>query len=74
VLCFAIAASTSKARGEKPSGDGLVPVASALGLHEKTEMTLQFPESHKWIAYGTNHLDLLNRAEVYAQLRSWLAG
>jgi hypothetical protein len=62
----------AKTRGEKPSGDGLVPVESALGRHEKAEMTLAFPDANQWVAYGTNHLDMLNRAEVYAQLRSWL--
>ena len=73
VDCYAIAGSMAKTRGEKPSGDGLVPVESALGRHEKAEMTLAFPDANQWVAFGTNHLDLLNRAEVYAQLRSWLA-
>jgi pimeloyl-ACP methyl ester carboxylesterase len=72
VDCYAIAGSMAKTRGEKPSGDGLVPVESALGRHEKAEMTLAFPDANQWVAFGTNHLDMLNRAEVYAQLRSWL--
>ena len=29
--------------------------------------------SRAWVAYGTNHLDLLSRPEVYAQIRQWLA-
>jgi pimeloyl-ACP methyl ester carboxylesterase len=73
VDCYAVAGSTAKTMGDKLPGDGLVPVESALGRHEKPGMTLAFPEAHQWIALGTNHLDLLNRAEVYAKLREWIA-
>jgi pimeloyl-ACP methyl ester carboxylesterase len=73
VECFAIAGTTApKARAKLP-GDGLVPVDSALGRHERPEMTLGFPEAHQWIAFGVAHLDLLGRTEVYEQLRGWLA-
>jgi pimeloyl-ACP methyl ester carboxylesterase len=73
VECFAIAGTTApKARAKLP-GDGLVPVDSALGRHERPEMTLGFPEAHQWIAFGVAHLDLLGRPEVYEQLRGWLA-
>lgn len=71
VRCFAIAGTKSLTDGEKLRGDGLVPVDSALGRHEKAELTLAFDES--WIAYGTLHLDLLSRPEVYETLRSWLS-
>jgi hypothetical protein len=30
-------------------------------------------ESRQWVGYGINHLDLLCRPEVYAQIRRWLA-
>ena len=33
-----------------------------------------FPESQQWIGYGMNHWDLLNRGEVYEQVRGWVAG
>ncbi|HWL86791.1 MAG TPA: hypothetical protein VNO21_13365, partial [Polyangiaceae bacterium] len=76
VACYAIAATTAPkaaALGDaKLPGDGLVPVDSALGRHEKPELTLAFPETHQSIAYGTGHLDLLHRAEVHATLASWL--
>lgn len=74
VACYAIAGTTAAAEADgKLPGDGLVPVDSALGLHEKSELTLAFPEDHRWIAFGTGHLDLLDRAEVYATLRRWLS-
>lgn len=73
VRCYAIAATTAlDASGELP-GDGLVPVDSALGRHANPELTLAFPEGHRWIGFGMKHLDLLSRSEVYATIRSWLS-
>jgi len=72
VQCYAIAATKSQAGGER-AGDGLVPVDSALGRHEKSVLTLGFPDAHQWIGFGMGHLDLLSRAEVYATIRSWLS-
>jgi ATP sulfurylase len=54
-------------------GDGIVPLASALGRHPNPRLALKFDESRQWIAHGTNHFDLLSRPEVYAQIRQWLA-
>ncbi len=71
VACSALAGSLSEAPGPSLRGDGLVPVASALGEHEKPELTLAFPE--RFVDYGAGHLDLLNRREVYDVLRRWLA-
>jgi pimeloyl-ACP methyl ester carboxylesterase len=73
VACFAVAGTTAAKIRAKLPGDGLVPVDSALGRHEKPEMTLGFPETHQWIALGVGHLDLLGRIEVYDTLRGWLA-
>ena len=73
VQCYAIAATKARGPGGKLSGDGLVPVDSALGRHAKPELTLAFPETHQWIAYATGHLDLLSRAAVYETIRSWLS-
>ena len=53
-------------------GDGLVPLDSALGRHEDPARTLGFPAERQWTGHGMNHLDLLSRPEVYAQLRAWL--
>jgi len=62
VRCLAIAASRQARAGQRPRGDGLVPVSSALGI----------PTRHRSIAYGTNHLDLLGSAIVYDRLSKWL--
>lgn len=73
VACYAIAASKAPEGSGKLPGDGIVPVNSALGRHKRAELRLAFPESHQWIAYGMNHLDLLSRAEIYTTIRNWLA-
>jgi len=76
VACYAIAASlSSRARGDGRGmrGDGLVPVASALGLHDDARLALSLPASHRWIATSTGHLDLLTSPAVYDRLREWLA-
>jgi hypothetical protein len=49
-----------------------VPLDSALGRHKLPERTLDFPEHRQWVGYGMNHLDLLNRPEVFVQLKAWL--
>jgi pimeloyl-ACP methyl ester carboxylesterase len=77
VACYAIAATTGKTAGDltdKLIGDGIVPLASALGHHTNPRLALTFDESRRWVAYGINHLDLLSRPEVYAQIERWLAG
>lgn len=76
VQCFTIAATTGKQAGHVSGrliGDGIVPLASALGRHQDPGLALTFPESRQWIGYGMNHLDLLSRHEVYARIRGWLA-
>ena len=73
--CYAMAASIGEKTGDLKDrllGDGLVPLDSALGRHKNPEHTLDFPEHRQWVGYGMNHLDLLNRPEVFAQLREWL--
>ena len=72
--CFALATSTG-ALGELKGrllGDGLVPLASALGQHADPARTLAFAASRQWTGYGMNHLDLLNHPEVADRLRHWL--
>jgi pimeloyl-ACP methyl ester carboxylesterase len=76
VECFACAASLSNKPGElrgRLLGDGLVPIASALGQHAQAARSLGIPESRQWIAHDAGHLDLLDRAEVYETIRRWLA-
>jgi hypothetical protein len=75
IACHVIAGSLSKAappRGH-PHGDGLVPVASALGRHADSRKALHFALHRTSIAYGTDHLDLLSSAQVYGQIQRWLA-
>jgi len=75
IACFAVAGSASKAapkHGGVARGDGLVPIASALGRHVDRRWTLDFPQGHRYVAYDTGHLDLLSSAAVYAQMKRWL--
>jgi hypothetical protein len=75
VDCQAIAASTSRKPGDLAGrllGDGLVPVASALGRHKDPRRTLAFSRSRQWIGYGMHHLDLLDSRKVYSRIRRWL--
>jgi hypothetical protein len=74
VKCFAVAASTAAGPGSPPRGDGLVPVDSALGRHRDPALDLGFPASRTWIAWGTDHLGLLDRPEVHARVREWVGG
>jgi len=76
VACFAIAASRQArpgGSGRPPPGDGLVPVASALGRHDNAALALPIPAARQAICYGLNHFDLLGSRVVYDHLRRWLA-
>jgi pimeloyl-ACP methyl ester carboxylesterase len=76
VKCYAIAASKRPNPGDarkRPSGDGLVPVTSALGQHHEEALALPIPKARKCVFYGLAHLDLLGSREVYEQIRIWLA-
>ena len=53
-------------------GDGLVPVASALGQHVDPRFTLAFMPADCWLAGRTGHLELLSSPAVYASMRAWL--
>ena len=73
--CYALAASIGEKTGDLKDrllGDGLVPLDSALGRHKDPTRTLDFPEHRQSVGYGMNHLGLLNRPEVFAQLKTWL--
>ncbi|HEY8975174.1 MAG TPA: alpha/beta hydrolase [Burkholderiaceae bacterium] len=68
--CFALAGTLSGAA--KALGDGLVPVASALGKHRLARRTLKFAPSHQRVFDDTNHMQLLSSPAVFEQLRDWL--
>ena len=74
--CYAIAGTTGAQAGDlkdKLLGDGLVPLASALGRHRLARRTLKFAPAHQRTFTGVNHMQLLSSADVFEQLRAWLA-
>lgn len=73
VKCYAVAATMSIRGRRHPLGDGLVPIASALGHHQDPLLALDFPEEHTHVVTDTGHLDMLGSAEVYDTIRGWLA-
>lgn len=75
VACYAIAATLAGRRGtlaERVLGDGLVPLPSALGQHEDARRQLKFAKDSQWIAWRTNHMQLLSSPEVTQQVLRWL--
>jgi hypothetical protein len=73
--CWALAGSLSehsRSLSEQVLGDGLVPLASALGRHLDPARTLAFEPERTWVGQGIGHLALLSRREVWAQLRAAL--
>ncbi len=73
--CHAIAASLARAEGQLSDamvGDGLVPVASALGHHRDPGRRLDFTPEHCRVIRGIGHLDLMWDDEVRDQVRRWL--
>jgi pimeloyl-ACP methyl ester carboxylesterase len=87
VRCYAIAATTADAGeiGAAPGpsnatiakwaalpGDGLVPVASALGHHADPRFALSLQPGDCWIAAETGHMELLSSRAVYERMRDWL--
>jgi hypothetical protein len=75
--CFAIAGSLGPAVGRgslkaQLLGDGLVPVASALGRHNRPDRRLAFANDRQAVVHETKHLDLLASAEVFGLLQRWL--
>ena len=72
--CFAIAGTIAQEGGlkDKLLGDGLVPIASALGKHRLVKRTLKFPPERQRVFEQTGHLQLLSSPEVFEQLRDWL--
>ncbi len=75
VSCYGVAATTGSIEGDLQDelpGDGLVPVDSALGAHPDPSMDLTLHE--EWVGYDMNHMDLLHRRDVYAQIKQWLGG
>jgi pimeloyl-ACP methyl ester carboxylesterase len=75
VATYLLAATTADEPGplhQALIGDGLVPLASALGEHRDAALALQVPAGHRHVVAGCGHLDLLCHDEVQAQLQRWL--
>ena len=75
VACHAVAATLAARRspvGERLVGDGLVPLHSALGIHDDPERTLGFAKARQAVFYRLGHLDLLADAGVARQLQEWM--
>ena len=84
VACYTIAATLAKrpqparatgvlTTAKSLLGDGLVPLASALGDDADPARNLGVAAERRFVGYGMSHLDLLNRSEVGERVRSWLA-
>ena len=76
VPAYLVAGTTAKHASSLRSatiGDGLVPLASALGKHRDPRLALRVPSSRRLVVTEANHWDLLSRADVYETLRGWLA-
>lgn len=54
------------------AGDGMVPLASALGQHPEARRQLVFARDSQRTVYRTGHLDLLSSPVVAEQLLAWL--
>jgi pimeloyl-ACP methyl ester carboxylesterase len=75
-LTFLVAATTAEAPGRLHQvliGDGLVPLASALGEHHDVALALHVPAEQRLVVAGCSHLDLLCNAAVQAQMLRWLS-
>ena len=73
--CYAVAASLGPSAGGLKArllGDGLVPVASALGQHRDVDRRLDFAGDRQAVVRETGHLELLASAAVCDQLGRWL--
>jgi pimeloyl-ACP methyl ester carboxylesterase len=75
VACYTVAATTAAKRSplaDRLIGDGLVPLASALGQHIDPRHQLVFAKTEQVIVYRTNHMALLHSPEVTHQMLRWL--
>jgi pimeloyl-ACP methyl ester carboxylesterase len=74
--CLAVAATTGARRGDarcRLVGDGLVPVASALGHHADPARELALPDSQRVVIPRAGHMALLGHPEVWDVMSKWLS-
>lgn len=75
VACSAVAAAVAPRRSpaaDRLVGDGLVPLHSALGIHDDAQRTLDFPKQRQAVFYRLGHLALLGDKGVAQQVEQWL--
>ncbi len=76
VACFTLAATLAPQRGllaDRLTGDGLVPLRSALGQHDEAARRLVFAKDSQRTVHRTGHLELLSSPVVAQQLVDWLS-
>ena len=76
VACFAIATTSSASPNvinKHLVGDGLVPLNSALGIHENEAFHLNFKPENQWVGNNISHLDLLGHKTIYDVIHRWLS-
>ena len=77
IACFSIAATLAPQRSriaERLTGDGLVPLRSALGQHDDPTRDLGLLHQPHWISHRTGHIELLRRPAVGTQILQWIRG
>ncbi|PHR72489.1 MAG: permease [Lutibacter sp.] len=75
VACYSIAGVVGKEIDSKSSqllGDKMVSVKSALGQHKDPDKNLNFKKENTFIAYESNHTELLSNRKIYAKIKSWI--
>lgn len=75
VACYAIASCLGQNLDDEKNlrlGDGLVPVASALGAAGDNHAALNYPSQHQWVAGGINHIDLLIHPHIANKVQQWV--
>jgi pimeloyl-ACP methyl ester carboxylesterase len=75
VQSYLLAATLAERPGRLHSaviGDGLVPLASALGEHREPSLALHVPKARQRIIANCGHLDLLCHEQARAVLHDWL--
>jgi len=73
---YLVAATSGDSAGslrDRVVGDGLVPLRSALGEHRDPARSLGVPDANRRVVTSASHWDLLDRMDVYAAVRTWLA-
>ena len=75
VACYAVAATLAARRSpaaERLVGDGLVPLRSALGVHDEPARDLCFGKQQQAVFYRLGHLALLGDKGVARQMAQWM--